>query len=89
MCTISGAFGGLLEVIREQIVELDGSRGPFGTGKSSCMCRVATISFIWPFLAGSRAALGKKKADFGPKMQIFKWRSGTCDACSRPPPLSS
>ena len=26
------------------VVGLEGPRGPFGTGKSSCMCRVATIS---------------------------------------------
>ena len=36
------------------------------------------------------AVLGKKKggADFGPKLQILKWRSGTCDTRSRPPLLS-
>ena len=42
--TTVGNFGGLLGAFRGQIVELEGPRGPFGTGKSSCMCRVATIS---------------------------------------------
>ena len=32
--------------------------------------------------------LGKIKADFGPKLQILKWRSGPCGARSRPPTLS-
>ena len=44
MCTNSGAFGGLLGVVCGHIVELEGPRGPFGTRKFSCMCRVATIS---------------------------------------------
>ena len=43
---------------------------------------------MWPFLAGSRGGLGQKKADFGPKLQIMKWRSGTCDARSWLPTLS-
>ena len=38
------SFGGLLGAVRGHIVELEGPRGPFGTGKSSSMCRVATIS---------------------------------------------
>ena len=46
MCTNFGAFGGLLGAVRGHIVELEGPRGPFGTGKSSCMCRVATISLL-------------------------------------------
>ena len=29
-----------------------------------------------------------KKAIFGHFSQILKWRSATCDTCSRPPPLS-
>ena len=53
------------------------------------MCRVATISFHFAVLAGSGVVLGKKKqkADFGPKLQILKWRSGTCNARSWPPPF--
>ena len=45
MCTNSGAFGGLLGAVCGHIVELEGPRGPFNIGKSSCMCEVATISF--------------------------------------------
>ena len=37
-------LGGLLGAVRGHIVELEGPRGPFGTRKSSCMCRVPTIS---------------------------------------------
>ena len=44
MCPNSGAFGGLLGAVCGHIVELEGPRGPFGTGKFSCMCRVANIS---------------------------------------------
>ena len=35
---------GLFGAVRGHIVELEGPRGPFGMGKSSCMCRVATVS---------------------------------------------
>ena len=41
MCTNFGAFGGQLGVVRGHIVELEGPKGPFGTGQSSCMCRSA------------------------------------------------
>ena len=49
MCTNSGLFGGFLGAVRGHIIELEDPRGPFGmgkssSGKSSCMCRVATIS---------------------------------------------
>ena len=65
-----------------------GVRGPFGTGKSSCMCRGATISLHLAVFSSVWGSFGQKKADFDPKLQILKWRSDTCDACSRPPPLS-
>ena len=41
---ILGLLGGLLGAVCGHIVELGGPRGPFGTGKSSCMCTIATIS---------------------------------------------
>ena len=44
MCTNSRAFGGLLGAVRGYILQLEGPGGPFGAGKSSCMCRVAIIS---------------------------------------------
>ena len=64
-------------------VELEGPRGP-----SSCMCRVATISFLLAIFSRFYGGCEEKKADFGPELQILKWMSGTCDARSRPPPLS-
>ena len=42
--TNCGAFGGFSGAVRGQIVDVEGPRGTFGMGKSSCMCRVATIS---------------------------------------------
>ena len=70
------------------MVELEGLRGPCGMGKSSCMCRVATIYVHLAVFSRFYGGFGQKKADFGPKLQILKWRSGTCDACSWLPPLS-
>ena len=46
---LSGAFGGRFA---EHVVELEGPRGPFSTGKSSCMCRVATISLDLAVFSG-------------------------------------
>ena len=65
-----------------------GPRGHFGIGKSRCMCRVATISLHLAVFSKFKGGFGQKKADFGPKLQILKCRSGTCDARSRPPALS-
>ena len=94
MCTNSGAFGGLLGAVRGRIVELRGPRGPFGPGKSSCMCRVATIFLHLAVSSRLLGNFGQKKADSGPKLYILKWRFGTCDtrswgrtaAISHPPP---
>ena len=41
---ILGPFGAFLGALGGHIVELEGPRGLFGTGNSSCMCRVAIIS---------------------------------------------
>ena len=79
---------GLSGAVRGHNVELEGPRGPFSTGKSSCMCRVATISFHLAFSSRFQGSCGQKKADFDPKLQILKWRSGTCHTRSQPPPLS-
>ena len=64
-------------------MELEGPRGTFGIGECSRMCSHYFSSFR-RFRAGS----GQKKADFGPKLQILKWRSSICDARSKPPPLN-
>ena len=37
---------------------------------------------------GSRGCFGPKMAVFGPKLQLLKLRSATCESRSRPPPLS-
>ena len=87
-CTNHGAFGDLLGAVRGHVVELEGPGGPFGTGKSSCMCRVATVSLhLAVFLAGSRAVWCKKKKLFltlmtleGPNWLTMgsKWAHATC-----------
>ena len=61
MCTNFGAFGGLLGEVRGHIVELEGPRGPFGTGKSRCMCRVATISLNLAGFSGFEGRFEQKK----------------------------
>ena len=89
MCRHFGAFGGPFGGISQTyIVELEGPRGPFGTGKSSYMYRVATISLHLAVAGRFKGGFGQKEADFGPKLQILKWRSGTCNARSWLPPLS-
>ena len=60
MCTNSRAFGGLFGAVRGRNMELEGPRGTFGIGKSSCMCSHYFPSFR-RFRARSRAVLGKKR----------------------------
>ena len=57
----SGAFGGLLGAVRGHIVELEGPRGPFSTGKSSCMCGVATVSLHLAVFIRFSGGFGEKK----------------------------
>ena len=58
---ILGLLGAFLGAVRGHIVELEGPRGPFGTGKSSCMCRVATISLHLAVCNSFYGGLGQKK----------------------------
>ena len=51
------------------------------------MCRLATTSLDFAVFIRFRGGFEEKKVDFGPKLQILKWRSSTCDARSWPPPL--
>ena len=44
MCTNYGDSQGFFGASRRRIVELEGPKGTFSTGKSSCMCTVATAS---------------------------------------------
>ena len=85
MCTNAGAFGGLLGAVCRYILELEGPRGPFGTWKSSCKCRVATTSFYWAVLSRFWGGFSLKGANFGPKWRCLKWTSGIYDARSRVP----
>ena len=86
MCTNSWAFGGLLGAVRGHMLE--GPRGPFGTVKSSCMCRVATI----PFFLG--AVSSKFWGISGQKKRLIlalncRFRNGGAPlAHSWPPPFS-
>ena len=52
------------------------------------MCRVATISLHLAVFSTFYGGFGQKKADFGPKLQNLKWRSGTRDTRSQLLPLS-
>ena len=53
-------------------MELEGPRRPFGTVKSSRMCRVATISLHLAFFSRLQGGFGQKDAAFGPKLHILK-----------------
>ena len=79
MLCLSGAFWG-------RFADILWSFGrPFSTRKCRCMCRVAIISLhLAFFLACFTAVLGKKKAGFGPKLQILKRRSGRHLQCPFP-----
>ena len=69
-------------------MELEGRKELVDTGKSSRTCRVATVSLRLAVLNVFRGFFGPKMAVFGPKVQFLKLRSTTCEARSRPPPLS-
>ena len=69
-------------------MELEGRKGLVGTGKSSRTCSVPTVSFGLAVLNVFQGFFGPKKAVFGPKLQLLKLRSATCEPRSRPPPLS-
>ena len=65
------------------------SRKEFGDpGKSSRTWSVPTVSLRLAILHVFQGFFGPKMAVFGPKLQFLKMRSATCEACSRPPPLS-
>ena len=69
-------------------MELEGRKELFDTGKSSSRGTVPTVSHRLAILNVSRGLFGPKMAVFGPKLQFLKLRSATCEARSRPPPLS-
>ena len=69
-------------------MELEGRKGLVDTGKSSRTCNVPTISLCLAVLDVFQGFFGPKMAAFGPKLQLLKLRSATCESRSRPPPLS-
>ena len=69
-------------------MELEGRKELVDTGKSSRMCSVPTVFLRLAVLNVFQGFFGPKMAVFGPKLQLLKLRSATCESCSRPPPLS-
>ena len=69
-------------------MELEGCKELVDRGKSSRTCSVPTVSLGLAVLNVFRGFFGPKMAVFGPKLQLLKRRSATCESCSRPPPLS-
>ena len=69
-------------------MELEGRKGLVGTGKSRRTCSVPTLSLCLAVLNVMQGFFGPKMAVFGPKLQLLKLGSATCESRSRPPPLS-
>ena len=69
-------------------MELEGRKELVDTGKSSGTWSVPTVSLRLAVLNVFQGFFGPKMAVFGPKLQILKLRSATCESRSRPPPLS-
>ena len=69
-------------------MELEGRKELVGIGKSSRTWSVPTVSLGLAVLNVFQSFLGPKMAVFGPKLQLLKLRSATCESRSRPPPLS-
>ena len=69
-------------------MELEGRKELVDTGKSSRMWIVPTVSLRLAVLNVFQGFFGPKMAVFGPKLQLLKRRSATCESRSRPPPLS-
>ena len=69
-------------------MELDGRKELVDTGKSHRTRSVCTVSLRLAILNVLWGFFGPKMAVFGPKLQVLKLRSATCESRSRPPPLS-
>ena len=69
-------------------MELEGREGLVDTGKSSRTWSVPTVYLRLAILNVFYGFFGPKMAVFGPKLQILKLRSATCESRSRPPALS-
>ena len=64
-------FGAFFGPFLGHIVQLKGTRGLFGTVKSSRTWSVATVSLRLAVLTGFRGRFGPKKAVLGHKMRSF------------------
>ena len=69
-------------------MELEGREELVDTGKSSRTWSVPTVSLRLAVSNVFQGFFGPKMGVFGPKMQLLKLRSATCESRSRPPPLS-
>ena len=82
------SFWALFGLFPGHIMELESRKELVDTGKSSRMCSVPTVFLRLAVLNVFQGFFGPKMAVFGPKLQLLKLRSATCESCSRPPPLS-
>ena len=69
-------------------MELEGRKELVDTEKSSRTWTVPTISLRLAILNVFEGFFGPKMAVFGPKLQLLKLRSATCESRSRLPPFS-
>ena len=69
-------------------MELEGRKELVDLGKSSRTCSIPTVSLGLAALNVFQGFFGPKMAVFGPKLQLLKLRSATCESRTRPPPLS-
>ena len=69
-------------------MELEGCKELVDTGKSSGTWSVPTVFLHLAVLNVFEGFFGPKMAAFGPKLQLLKLRSTTCESRSRPPPCS-
>ena len=66
---------------------LEGRKELVDTGKSSRTWSVPTVSLCLAVLNVFQGFFGPKMAVFGPKLQLLKLRSATCESRSGPPLL--
>ena len=70
-CAVFGAFWRLFGPFLGHIVDLEGTKGPLVTGKSSRTCSVAAVCLRLAVLNPYRGCFGRKMAVFDPKLRRF------------------
>ena len=70
-CAAFGAFWRLFGPFLGHIVELEGTKGPLVTRKSSRTCSVAAVCLCLAVLNEFQGCFGRKMAVFGPKLRRF------------------